>query len=66
MAPRMLAEEAGTLKEFDAAEAERIRHQARREVGMARTIDDLKRIAQDRGYNPGWVWNMAKAKGIRN
>lgn len=66
MTPRMLAEEAGTLKEFDAAEADRIRHQARREVGMARTIDDLKRIAQDRGYNPGWVWNMAKAKGIRN
>lgn len=66
MTPRMLAEEAGTLREFDAAEAEKAARRSRMEVGMARTMDDLKRIAQDRGYNPGWVWNMARAKGIRN
>lgn len=66
MNPRMLAEEAGTLKEFDAAEAEKAARRSRMEVGMARTMDDLKRIAQDRGYNPGWVWNMARAKKIRS
>lgn len=65
MTPRLLAEEAGTLREFDAAEAEKAARRSRMEVGMARTMDDLKRIAQDRGYNPGWVWNMARAKGIR-
>lgn len=66
MTPRLLAEEAGTLREFDAAEAEKAARRSRMEVGMARTMDDLKRIAQDRGYNPGWVWNMARAKKIRS
>ena len=66
MTARMLAEESGTLAEYDAEQAAQAAKQARMEVGRARTMADLQQIAKERSYNPGWVWNMARAKGIRN
>lgn len=51
------------------AELQRItdqnRKQRRMEVGMAKTLDDLKRIAAERSYARGWIYAMAKIKGIR-
>jgi len=41
------------------------KREARMEVGKARTIADLQRIAEERGYAKGWVFQMAKVKGIR-
>lgn len=35
----------------------------RSEVGKARTIEELLRIAQDRGYKPGWAYAVMKARG---
>lgn len=56
------------MKKIEAIERERMEQEnkyKRMEVGMARTMADLQKIAQERGYKQGWVWQMAKAKGIR-
>ena len=37
----------------------------RMEVGMAKTKEDLIRIAKERGYKPSWVYIQMKLKGIR-
>jgi len=36
----------------------------RQEVGKAKTMEDLRRIQVARGYAPGWVYQMARVKGI--
>lgn len=51
----------GELKEITSVERKK---QARMEIGRAKTIADLKAIAQERGYAPGWVYQMARVKGI--
>ena len=42
------------------------RKSKRMEVGMAKTKADLERIAKERGYARGWVYNMMKIKNIRS
>ena len=42
------------------------RKKQRMEVGMAKTKADLERIAKERGYARGWVYNMMKIKNIRS
>jgi superfamily II DNA or RNA helicase len=55
------------LKKIQAEEAVKIEQQkkaARMEVGQCRTIADLQKIAKERNYAPGWVWQMARIKHI--
>lgn len=55
----------GELTEVTPEQAEAMRRQARREVGRAQTLEDLKRIEAARGYKPGWadhVWAARKRK----
>ena len=49
----------------EAAKAEQKRKEMRMEVGQCRTIADLRKIQKERGYSPGWVWQMAKVKHIK-
>lgn len=57
------------IEQDEKAELERITEQNRKnrrmEVGMAKTLDDLKRIATERNYARGWVYAMTKIKGIK-
>lgn len=56
---------AGELVEITEAQKEQMRVLARREVAKARTRSELETIAKERGYSPGWVWNMMRARGVR-
>lgn len=56
------------LKKIEAInkeEEEKQKKEKRMEVGQCRTITELQKIAKERGYAPGWVWQMARIKNIR-
>jgi superfamily II DNA or RNA helicase len=55
------------LKKIEAIEKEELekkKKDARMEVGRCKTIADLQKIAKERGYAQGWVWQMARIKHI--
>jgi DNA-directed RNA polymerase subunit M/transcription elongation factor TFIIS len=60
---REIEEVEGELAEIQVAEAKKV---ARMEVGKAKTIAELHAIAAARGYAKGWVWQMARVKGIKS
>ncbi len=56
------------LKKIEALEEERLEHhkkEMRKEVGRAKTKEELIKIARDRNYDIGWVYVQMKLKGIR-
>lgn len=52
------------IEAIEMEEQERQRKAARMEVGKCRTIEELQKIAKERGYAQGWVWQMARIKHI--
>lgn len=46
-------------------EKEQKRHTMRRAVGKARTAEELQKIAEERGYKPGWVDAVLRSRRIR-
>lgn len=50
----------------ESQKAEEARKQMRMEVGKCKSIADLTKIQKERGYDPKWVWKMARIKNIRS
>jgi superfamily II DNA or RNA helicase len=57
---KVVAQTDGELAEITA-----IKREKRQEVGKARSIEDLKRIAEERGYKSAWVWQQLRIKASR-
>lgn len=52
----------GELIEIDAARAEALRREKKREVGQARTLEDLQEVARKRGYSMQWAKHVFNAR----
>jgi superfamily II DNA or RNA helicase len=60
-------EEIKNIEEIELKEiTEYQRKNKRREEGMAKSYEDLKRIEKQRGYKPGWAYFRAKARGYKS
>ena len=53
------------ITEVDGELVELKRREQRRQVGKARTLDELLAVANERGYNPGWAYQVFRARGGR-
>lgn len=62
---RQVEETEGELQEVDPAEIEAMRRKQRQEIGKARTLEELQKIAKERGYSKGWAYHIHKARGQR-
>jgi len=60
---RELFEVDGELAEIEKVKQEK--KLKRMEVGQAKTLDDLRKIREERGYKHAWVFKMAATKGIK-
>lgn len=59
---RKVESEAGELQEITPEMAERMRRQKRQEVNSARSLEDLLRIAAQRGYSSEWARQIHGAR----
>jgi DNA repair protein RadD len=59
---REIEEREGTLEEVKRAELQ-VKKDKRREVGMARNLEELKALGKQRGYHPAWAYKIFKSRG---
>jgi len=48
--------------DLERVDLDALRRQRRREVGRAKTLEELEEIAKARGYKPGWAWHVYRAR----
>ena len=51
--------------EGELAELQEVKRQERQEVRRARTVEELRKIAEERGYKMGWVYQQLRIKSAR-
>jgi len=51
--------------ELEQVDLDALRRQRRREIGRARTLEELEAIAEARGYRKGWAWHVYQARQRR-
>jgi 2-iminoacetate synthase ThiH len=54
-----LQQREGTLAEIS---EEQIRHARKKEIGRARSLEDLRRVEKERGYKPGWAQHVYQSR----
>ena len=54
-----------TIAQADGELVELQRRNQRRQVGKARTLDQLLAVAKERGYKPGWAYRMLESRKAR-
>jgi DNA repair protein RadD len=59
---RELEQLEGDLVKMSKEEIKAISRKKRNETSAAKTVEELQKIARDRGYNPRWVTHMLKAR----
>lgn len=52
-------------RDGELAELMEIKRKQRDEVRQARTVEELTKVARERGYSMGWVWKMARVRSAR-
>lgn len=62
---REIEEMEGELTEIEKQAVLIEKKEKRMEVGMARSLSDLRKIAEERNYDKNWVWMTAKRKNIK-
>jgi len=60
--PREIQQQEGELQELTRDALERVRARDRRQVGQARTLDQLLAIANQRGYSRGWAYKVYQSR----
>lgn len=48
--------------ELEAIDALAVAKQQRRKIAQAGSLEDLKALAVEFGYKPGWAWNLWRAR----
>lgn len=62
---RTIEEQGGELQELTAEQKVAMQLQKKKEVGRAKTLEELEALAKSRGYKPGWAKHIYNELSIR-
>jgi len=62
---RSIEEVAGELVQMSPDDLEAFKKRSRRQIGRARTLEELREVADRRGYDPGWAYQIYNSRKYR-